>query len=108
MGLFSSSEEKKRKNQEKQQRELLKFMQKYNLESIEELDMEIIKNISTSLAGSGLMNFGAMLSNDVHGQTKVLTQYLQCVFEQNWLIINQNDRKNKKLDKIIELFESEK
>ena len=76
------------------------FTQKYNLESMSEKDLELVKKVASDLAGNGLMKFGMTLSASAEEVTKVT--YLSALVEQNWIIINQLSRLNSNIEKIIE------
>lgn len=94
MGLLRSKEEK-------QQDEMLRFINRYNLDSIDQKDLIILKRIANDLAGNGFMKAGMALSfAKAEEQAKVT--YLSALVEQNWMIIRQLSTLNSKLDKLIE------
>lgn len=85
--------------EEKQQGQLDKFMEKYNLDELDPKDLEIVKNIANDLAGNGFLKAGMALGfANVAEQAKVT--YLSALVEQNWLIINQLSRLNKNIEKL--------
>lgn len=93
MALFETKEEK----QEKQEKQIKKFMDKYQLEDLDEKDLVVLKRIANDLAGNGFLKAGMALSfANAEEQAKVT--YLSTLIEQNWMIIRQLSRINKKLD----------
>lgn len=93
--MFGKSKE------EKQQEQLQKFMDKYHINELNASDLEIVQNIASNLAGNGALKMGMAFSfADASEQAKV--SYLSALVEQNWLIINQNSRIEKLLEKISE------
>lgn len=101
MCLFSNSDEKLKKQQEKEAKELQAFMDKYNLDTLNTSDLKVLRRISSDLAGDGLFKIGMALSfTKAEEQAKIT--YLSALVEQNWLIIKQLGSLNNKLDTIIE------
>ena len=97
MGLFNS--QPKQTAEEKKQAEMQKFIEKYNIDSLNPKDLEIVKKIAGDLAGNGLMKTGMALSfANADDQLKVT--YLSALVEQNWLIINQLSRLNDSIEKL--------
>lgn len=97
MGLFNS--QPKQNPEEKKQAEMQKFIEKYNIDSLNEKDLEIVKRIASDLVGNGLMKTGMALSfANADDQLKVT--YLSALVEQNWLIINQLSRLNDTFEKL--------
>lgn len=86
--------------EERKAMEMKEFTQKYNLESMSEKDLELVKKVASDLAGNGLMKFGMALSASAEDVTKVT--YLSALVEQNWIIINQLRRLNSNIEKIME------
>lgn len=98
MSLFGG-ETKEEKKAKKEQEELQKFMEKYNLTKIGQEDLVILRRIANDLAGNGLTKAGMALSfAKVEEQAKVT--YLSALVEQNWLMIKLLSEINSKLDKI--------
>lgn len=97
MGLFNS--QPKQTAEEKKQAEMQKFIQKYNIESLNPQDLEIVKNIASDLAGNGLMKTGMALSM-AKAEDQLKVTYLSALVEQNWLIINQLSRLNDAVEKL--------
>lgn len=93
MGLFSSKESKEDKKLAKMQQ----IASKYHLEDINPKDLEAIKNINYELMGTGLMEFGTLLTGKSEDNVKIA--YLNTLIQQNWVIIRQLDEISKKLDK---------
>lgn len=82
----------------KQQEQLDKMLDQYGLAELSPEDVSSIRKIATDLAGLGLGKAGMALSfAKVEEQAKV--GYLSALVEQNWIMIRQLDRLNKKLDK---------
>ncbi len=95
MALFG---EKKTK-EEKQQEELQKFMDKYQLEDLDEKDLVVLQRIAQDLAGNKWFKAGMALSfASAEEQAKVT--YLSALVEQNWMIIRQLGRLNKSLEEL--------
>ena len=95
MGLFGE-----KKSEEEKQNELLeKFMQRYQLEELDEKDLVILKRIATDLAGNGLLKAGMALSfAKAEEQAKVT--YLSALVEQNWVVVRQLSRLNKNIEEL--------
>lgn len=97
MALFG---EKKTK-EEKEQEQLQKFMDKYNLDTISPQDLTVVQRIANDLAGNGFLKVGLALSfSKAEDQAKIT--YLSALVEQNWLIINQLSRLNAGIEKLLE------
>lgn len=100
MGVFGNKEDKIQKAQEKERKELEKFMSRYNLKNLSIEDLEVLKRISTDLAGNGFFKIGMALSfSKAEEQAKVT--YLSALVEQNWLVIKQLGDLNNKLDALM-------
>lgn len=91
MALFENKEEKK-------QREIEKFMKRYQLEDVSEKDLVIIKRIAEDLAGNNLFKAGMALSF-AKGEEQAKVGYLSAIVEQNWMIIRKLDEISQKLSK---------
>ena len=74
-------------------------MAKYELNELETKYRNAIVNINSELAGSGLSEFGNLLSPDANTAARIQAQYLNSLVQQNWIIIRQLDEISKKLDK---------
>ncbi|MFM1654028.1 hypothetical protein ACI7RC_18290 [Brevibacillus sp. B_LB10_24] len=93
MALFGNKETK----EEKQEKEMEKFLEKYNLDEISEKDLKILRRISADLVGNKWFKTGMALSfAKAEEQAKVT--YLSALVEQNWLILRKLDEISKKLD----------
>lgn len=90
MGIFSTKEEK-----------LQHFMQSHHLNSLNTQDLDDAKAIARRLLGNGLIEFGTVLSGSAEDVAKL--SYLSVLVEQNWMIINQLDRLNKKMQRAFDL-----
>lgn len=97
MALFNSKENK----EDKKQQEINKFMEKYQLEEIDDKDLVIIKKIATDLIGNNLLKAGMALSfAKAEEQAKV--SYLSALVNQNWIMIRQLNNISNKLDKLLD------
>jgi hypothetical protein len=90
---------KKETSEEKQQREMEKFMKKYQLEDIDEKDLIILKKIATDMIGNEFFKTGMVFS---HAKSEDLAKvtYLSALVEQNWMIIRQLSRLNSNIEKL--------
>lgn len=99
MALFGSKDTEPKMTKEEKQ--MAKFMEKYQLEEVDEKDLAIIKKIATDLAGNGLFKVGMTLSfAKAEEQAKVT--YLSALTEQNWMIIRQLSRLNSNIEKLVD------
>lgn len=87
MGLFSNKEN-----------EMNKFMNRYQLEDLDEKDLAVLKKIASDLFGNGLMKAGMALSFAKTSE-QLTARYLSVLVEQNWMIIRQLSRINQNLHK---------
>ena len=95
MALFRERKSK----EEKKQEELQKFMDKYQLEDLDEKDLVVLQRIAQDLTGNKWFKAGMTLSfADAEEQAKVT--YLSALVEQNWMIIRQLSRLNKNLEEL--------
>lgn len=93
MGMFGNKVSKEEKKAAKMQ----EMANKYNLCDINPKDLETIKSINYELMGTGLMEFGTLLTGKAEDNVKIA--YLNTLIQQNWIIIRQLDEISKKLDK---------
>ena len=93
MGMFGNKTNKEEKKAAKMQ----EMANKYNLGDINPKDLETIKSINYELMGTGLMEFGTLLTGKAEDNVKIA--YLNTLIQQNWIIIRQLDEISKKLDK---------
>ena len=94
MGLFDG-----KSKQEKSAEKLQQFVISHNLDSLDEKDALSAKRIAIGLMGNGLIEWGTIFSGSAEDTAKL--SYLSAIVEQNWMVINQLDRLNKKIDKLI-------
>lgn len=94
MALFGSKETK----EEKQQRKAAALMAKYGLQNLSSEYQDAVKDISTELAGTGLIEFGATLSG-MKSEEQLKVSYLNALIQQNWIIMRQLDEISKLLQK---------
>lgn len=97
MALFESKEEKEAKKAAKEMQKTQEFLDKYGLSEINGQDLQSIKNIASEMWGMGLMRLGMSLTG-LKDEERTKIEYLSALYEQNWIIIRQLDRLNKKLD----------
>ncbi|MBS5596857.1 hypothetical protein [Peptostreptococcus sp.] len=96
MAIFKSKESK----EDKKLKEIEKFMERYQLDEINDKDLKIIKNIANDLVGNNLIKAGMALSfAKVEEQAKV--SYLSAIVQQNWIMIRQLNNLNNKIDELI-------
>lgn len=95
MAIFNKSPEEK---EEKQQKEIAKFMERYQLEDLDEKDLGVLKKIANDLAGSDLMKAGVKLTFGTKSEENLKIFYLNTLVQQNWMIIRQLSRLNKNLE----------
>lgn len=95
MAIFNKSPEEK---EEKQQKEIEKFMERYQLEDLDEKDLVVLKRIANDLAGSDLMKAGVKLTFGTKPEENLKISYLNTLVQQNWMIIRQLSRLNKNLE----------
>lgn len=97
MALFNSKENK----EDKKQQEINSFIEKYQLDEIDDKDLIIIKKIATDLIGNNLLKAGMALSfAKAEEQAKV--SYLSALVNQNWIMIRQLSNISNKLDKLLD------
>ena len=95
MALFGEKQTK----EEKEIEQMRKFMEKYQLEDVDQKDMVVLRRIANDLAGNGFFKAGMALSfAKAEEQAKVT--YLSALVEQNWVIIRQLSRLNKNLESL--------
>ena len=95
MALFGEKQTK----EEKEMEQMRKFMEKYQLEDVDQKDMVVLRRIANDLAGNGFFKAGMALSfAKAEEQAKVT--YLSALVEQNWVIIRQLSRLNKNLESL--------
>ena len=93
MALFGKKENKEEKKLKKMQ----EIAAKYHLEDINPKDLDAIENINYELMGTGLLEFGTLLTGKAEDNVKIA--YLNTLIQQNWIMIRQLDEISKKLDK---------
>ncbi len=97
MSLFKGKKSKEEKEQEK----LQQFMERYQLEDLDEKDLIVLQRIAGDLAGNSWFKAGMALSlAKAEEQAKV--GYLSALTEQNWMIIRQLGRLNNNIEKLLE------
>ncbi|WP_425539405.1 hypothetical protein [Microaceticoccus formicicus] len=97
MALFGKKETK----EEKEERKLQEFMERYQLESLDEKDLIVLQRIANDLVGNNFFKVGMALSfAKAEEQAKVT--YLSALVEQNWMIIRQLGRLNENIEKLVD------
>lgn len=66
-----------------------KYLSKRGLSGLDTDVQDQVFNISTDMAGNGLIKFGTALSGKAEDKAKI--GYLSALVEQNWIIIKQQD-----------------
>lgn len=90
---------KKKSKEEKEQEKLQQFMERYQLEDLDEKDLSVLNRIATDLAGNSWFKAGMALSfAKAEEQAKV--GYLSALVEQNWMIIRQLSRLNNNIEEL--------
>lgn len=95
MGLFGNKETA----EERQKRELQKFMNRYQLEDLDEKDLVVLQRIANDLAGNSAFKMG-MAFSFAKAEEQAKVTYLSALVEQNWMIIRQLSRLNNNLEKL--------
>lgn len=102
MGLFGE----KKTAEEKRAEKLQKFMDRYQLEELDDKDLIVLQKIAGDLAGNQFFKAGMALSfAKAEEQAKVT--YLSALVEQNWMIIRQLSRLNRSIESIKDSLEKE-
>lgn len=92
MALFGGKDKKS-----KSEKQLEKYLKKYQLEDLDEKDMVVLERIANDLVGNNFFKAGMALSfAKAEEQAKVT--YLSTLVEQNWMIIRQLSRMNKNIE----------
>lgn len=95
MGLFGE----KKTAEEKRAEKLQKFMERYQLEDLDEKDLIVLQRIAGDLAGNSFFKAGMALSF-ASGEEQAKVTYLSALVEQNWMIIRQLSRLNKNIEEL--------
>lgn len=85
---------------QKEDADTKKFLEKYNLNSIDKKDLDTLRRINAKLKGSEMSRAGAALS--LKGGEAASLSFQSVLVDQNWMIIKQLSDLNNKLDKLIE------
>lgn len=101
MALFTDSNEKEEKKLKKQQ----ELLEKYKMTELSNAaDIASVRRIAADLVGSGLMDFGSLLSGNDTAMIRVMVQYQKAIMEQNFIMIRQLDRISKAEKAIVQLL----
>src|SRR5699024_3964214 len=102
MALFNKDKDEEKLC--KEEKKMQKFMKKYQLEDLDEKDLEVLQRIAGDLIGNKFFKAGMALSfAKAEDQAKVT--YLSAQTEQNWMIIRQLGRLNKNIESLQESIE---
>lgn len=96
MALFKTAEEKAAIQAQKEQALLDKFGLG-NLSDPE--DIKSLQKIASELTGTGMSEFGALLSGDGKEFARLTATYTRTIVEQNFIMIRQLDRISKLLSR---------
>lgn len=94
MALFGGKETK----EDKAARKAQAMMDKYGLSELDPKDQESVRTISNSLMGNSLIELANIFNGSNVDSAKM--SFLRALVEQNWIIIRQLDRLNKRLDRL--------
>lgn len=97
MGFFGE----KKSAEEKANEKMAAFMERYQLEDLDEQDLIVLERIVGDLAGNKFLKAGLALSF-AKAEDQAVIGYLSALVEQNWLIIRQLSRLNRNLESAIE------
>lgn len=100
MALFATAEEKEIKKREKEEKDFQKLVDRYNLRDIDQEDYQLLKNVASHMAGSGIGEFGLLVGGSLEDRLKI--DRLASLQEQNWIIINQLIKLNNNISKLVE------
>ena len=93
LGMSAKEKENTRKNSVEE------FTQKYHLEHLTESDPELLERLTVVLSNSDSLNLVSALSGNQPDRAKIA--YLDSLTKQNWIIINQLNRLNENMEKLI-------
>lgn len=86
--------------EEKKEEQLQKFQQRYHIDELDPRDLETVQQIAADLVGNGAMKMGMIFSfSNASDQLKVT--YLSALVEQNWILMNQLNRLNKNVERLL-------
>jgi len=85
----------------KENQKIQTFMNKYQLEDLDEKDLIVLKRIAGDLAGKGLFEMASFLGNQ-EAREKIKITHLSALVEQNWMIIRQLSRLNKGIEQLLQ------
>ena len=85
--------------EDKEDRKLQEFMERYQLEDLDEKDLIVLQRIATDLSGNKWFKAG-MAFSFAKAEDQATVGYLSALVEQNWMIIRQLSRLNKNLENL--------
>ena len=88
------------KAQSKQNEKINKFMQKYQLEDLDEKDLIVLQRIAADFAGKGFHEVASLLGSQ-ESREMLKVSHLSALAEQNWMIIRQLSRLNANIEKLV-------
>jgi len=86
--------------EDKQAKEIQKFMEQYQLEDLDEKDLIVLQRVASKLLAMGLFNFGMVFSFP-KAEERLKVGYLGAMVDQNWMMIRQLSRLNKNIEKLV-------
>lgn len=91
MALFGGGESK----EDKQERQVREILEKYGMTDLSDpRDVASVREIASLMVGKKLLSFGTLLSSSSVDSAKL--DYLNILMEQNFIIIRQLERLNRK------------
>lgn len=88
----------KASKEDKQAQEIAKFVERYQLDEMDEKDLSVVKRIASDLVASGTMKLGMALNIGTKAEDHLKIGYLSAIFEQNWILIRLLSRLNRNLE----------
>lgn len=99
MGLFGDNEEKQREKAQAREEFIRTFTDKYNLDAVSDEDLRVVMQIALSAWHDGENDQNMRVANAVF--YRPVYECLRATMEQNWIIINQLNRLNDNIEKLM-------
>lgn len=99
MALFGDKTSKQEKIEAKREKQLQDFMDRYQLEDLDDKDLIVLERIAADLAGNKFIKAGMALSF-AKAEDQAMLTYLSALVEQNWMVIRQLSRLNSNLENL--------
>ena len=103
MGLFTTTEEKAKKQEEKELKKIQMLIEKYKLKDLSSEEAELLPEIAACFRGNALIDIGSLMSGDDSSKLWNIQSLNEAIFTQNWLVINQLSKLNKNIEELIEI-----